>query len=72
MRRDAQFAGPEARQKYNDALRSLGLKPHSTELRGGGTAMDKSQHLRDSRHSDPPPGWRDLFNAYSEGIAGKK
>ena len=72
MRREAQVAGPEARQKYNDALRSLGLSPHSTELRGGGTSRDKLQHLRDSRRSDPPPGWGDLFNAYSEGIAGKK
>jgi hypothetical protein len=72
MRREAQLGGPEAKKQYNDALRSLGLKPHSTELRGGGTAMDKFQHLRDSRRSDPPPGWGDLFNAYSEGIAGKK
>jgi hypothetical protein len=71
MRKEAQLGGPEARQKYNDALRSLGLKPHSTELRGG-TARDNLQHLRDSRHSDPPPGWRELFNAYSEGIAGGK
>jgi hypothetical protein len=72
MRRDAQTAGPEAKRQYNEALRSLGLRPRSTELRGGGTATDKSQHLRDSRHSNPPPGWGDLFNAYSEGIAGKK
>jgi hypothetical protein len=72
MRREAQVAGPEAKKQYNDALRSLGLKPHSTELRGGDTPRDKYQHLRDSRRSDPPPGWRDLFDAYSEGIAGKK
>jgi hypothetical protein len=71
MRREAQLGGPEAKQKYNEALRSLGLKPHSTELRGG-TATDKLPHLRDSRRCDPPPGWRELFNAYSEGISGGK
>ena len=71
MRREARLS-PEAGKKYKEALRSLGLKPHSTEIRGGGTPMDKQQHLRGSRRSDPPPGWRDLFDAYSEGIAGKK
>jgi hypothetical protein len=71
MRKEAQLGGPEAKQKYNDALHSLGLKPSSTELRGG-TARDKQQQLRDSRRSDPPPGWREMFNAYSEGISGGK
>ena len=72
MRREAGSANPEAKRQYNDALRSLGLQPRAAELRGGGTPRDKFQHLRDSRRSDPPPGWGDLFNAYSEGISGKK
>jgi len=73
MRRAAGRPGPEgdaARRQLGDALRSLGLRPRSTELRGGGSEQDGLRNLRDSRRFDPPADWAEQFRAYTKSLGG--
>ena len=73
MKRAAAQEGPKgaaARRQFNDALRSLGLRPHGAELRRGGTAQDQPENLRDAGRFAPPPEWAEQFRAYTRGVAG--
>jgi hypothetical protein len=63
MKRDAQAPSPDAREQYNEALRSLGLQPRTTSLEASKNAGDKQQGLRQSRRSSPPPEYADQFRA---------
>ena len=73
MKRLAAEAGPQgdaARKDFNDAIRSLGLRPRGTELRHGGVASDKPANQHDARNSVPPPDWDEQMRAYTRGVAG--
>ena len=73
MKRMAAEQGPQgeaARKNFNDALRSLGLRPRGTELRRGGVTPDKPQNLRDPRSFAAPPEWDEQLRAYTRGVAG--
>ena len=73
MKREAAKSGPEgeaARRQLDGALKSLGLRPRGTQLKGGGTTTDKLQGLREASRFDPPSDWSELFRAYSRGVAG--
>jgi hypothetical protein len=63
-------AGTAARKQFDDALRSLGLRPRGTELRHGGMQTDQLQNLRDAGRFAPPPEWAEQFREYTRGVAG--
>jgi len=68
LRREAgQGSNPQARQQFNDALRSLGLSPRSTLLRGHGGS--NRLELQESRRIAPPRNYREQFEAYTESTA---
>ncbi len=74
MKRAASEAGAKgeaARKQFNEALRSLGLRPRGVELRGG-EATDQRGSLHDAGRHDPPPEWADQFHAYTRGVAGER
>ncbi len=62
--------GEAARKQLNDAIRSLGLRPQGTELRGGGVAPDAAQKLRDPGRFAPPADWAEQLRAYTRGVGG--
>ena len=64
--------GNDAKAELDEALRSLGLRPRSTELEGGQSEQDQFRGMKDSRRFDPPPKWRDLFEAYTKSISEKE
>ena len=73
MRRSAAqpgAAGQRAGQHFDNALRSLGLRPGGAELHGGGVAPEDSAGLRDAGRFAPPADWAEQFRAYTRGIAG--
>jgi hypothetical protein len=75
MQRAAAQKGPEgeaARKQLSEALKSLGLRPHGTELRRGGVQREGSQNLHDAGRFAPPPDWADQFREYTRGVAGGK
>ena len=63
--------GQAARNSLEEALKSLGLRPHGTQLKGSRNASDQFQNLRDAGQSDPPSDWADLFRAYTKSVAGE-
>jgi hypothetical protein len=64
------MAGQDAKKRFDDALRSLGLRPRGTLLRHGGVADDLPQNLRDAGRFAPPPEWAEQFREYTRGVAG--
>jgi hypothetical protein len=65
-------AGQSARQQFHDALRSLGLRPHGSELRPGSITPDQPQNLHDAGRFAPPADWAEQFRQYTRGVAGKE
>ncbi|MCE5266454.1 MAG: hypothetical protein LLG00_01015 [Planctomycetaceae bacterium] len=63
-------AGRTARKQLNDALKSLGLRLHGTQLRRGATTQDRPQNLRESGRFAPPPDWAEQVREYTRGVAG--
>ncbi len=75
IERASEQPGPqaEAAKRERDAwLKSLGLRPRGTELRGGTTGADKLQNLKDPGRIPPPPKWRSQFRAYTEGVGSRR
>ena len=71
----ARQPGPEgqaARHERDAWLKSLGLRPRGTELRGGTTPADKLQNLKDAGRIPPPPKWRTQFRAFTEGLGSQQ
>jgi hypothetical protein len=71
MKRDAAQEGPEgeaARRRLDNALKSLGLRPRGTQIRGGGTETDRLRGMREAGRFDPPSDWSELFRAYTRGV----
>ncbi len=61
--------GEAAKRQFDDALKSLGLRPGTTYLKHGGTKPDQIQDLRDSGRFAPPPDWAEQFREYTRGVA---
>ena len=61
-----------ARKRFEDALRSLGLRPRGAELKHGSIEADKPQQQRDASRFAPPPDWAEQFREYTRGVAGEK
>ncbi len=64
--------GQAARRERDAWLKSLGLRPRGTELRGGTTPADKLQNLKDPGRIPPPPKWRNQFRACTEGLGSQR
>jgi hypothetical protein len=58
-----------AKKDLDEALKSLGLKPQSTSLRGGQTKQDRTGSLREAGRFAPSPEWADQIRAYQKGVA---
>lgn len=72
MRREAGRGGSEgteAKQDLDEALKSLGITPRSTEINSGRSAPDDVRRLKDSGRHEPPAKWKDLFEAYTRSIS---
>jgi hypothetical protein len=61
--------GEEARGQLDRALKSLGVRPRGTQLRGGGTGPERLPGLREAGRFDPPGDWAELYRAYKRGVA---
>ena len=75
MERAAAQQGPQgetATKQLDEALKSLGLRPRGTQLRGGQTPRDKLQNLRDAGRFAPPPQWAEQVRQYHRGVAGSQ
>ncbi len=62
--------GAAARRRLDDALRSLGLRPHGTQIGRGGTAADQQQNLRSAGRYAPPHAWAEQLREYLRGVGG--
>ena len=58
----------EARQKAEDALRSLGLRPVQTDRSGSGLTSDEQRGMSTGRRTSPPPEYMDQYKAFSQGV----
>jgi len=73
MRREADGrtpGGEAAREEFQKALDSLGLRPRGTELRGGQTQVDRVGNLKEGLRFTPPPEWAEAYRAFKIGVAG--
>jgi len=61
-----------ARQRYLDAVKSLGLSPHVEGAKSGTTQRDQLQGMHEQRRIAAPPGWGDILKSYTEGISEQK
>ena len=59
--------GEVAQKKYEEAVKSLGLRPSGTELQHGRGRTD-SLRKTDSRRFDPPAKWTERSRAYTRSI----
>ena len=74
MMRTSKEQGPKgdaARKDLNKALRSLGLRPQSTQLRESTGPRDRVQQ-QDAGRFPPPPEWAEQYRAYTKGMAEQK
>lgn len=71
MRQEA-ARSESARTDLDGALDSLGLRPRGTQSRGGRTATDGLDRLREGLRSDPPPDRADAYRAYRRGVSGRE
>jgi len=62
--------GEAAQKRLDEAIKSLGLRPRGTELKGGQSTADQLRKMREAGRYDPPPGWQEWLKEYSRGIAG--
>ena len=62
--------GERGRQEFDEALRSLGLRPGGDQMRQSGGADDRARGLSDDGgRTTPPPSFLEQFNAYTRGAA---
>ena len=67
--RNAGRAGRDARRDLDETLRSLGLRPRSTTIKGRAGRTDRMQGIKESRRTTPPPEYQEQSKAYSQGTA---
>jgi len=75
MRRAAAQPGPKgetARDEFRNALKSLGIRPPATALKGGQVKRDQQQGLTETQRIGPPPAFAPLLKAYTEGVSGQR
>jgi len=71
LRRDARDSGPkgkEAKKDLDDALKSLGLRPRTTQIDRGSTSRDRMRDLRDAGRFAPPADWAEQFREYQRSV----
>jgi hypothetical protein len=60
--------GQAARVELDTTLRSLGLRPHGTEI-SGHRRDDTTHGMKEGRRTQPPAEYRDQVRQYMQGIA---
>ena len=70
LKRGAQGAGQsaEAQQTYDEALKSLGLRPQGMRATSSG-GTDQMQRIQDAGRFEPPAQWMEHIRAYRRGVA---
>lgn len=71
LRKGADEAGPKgdsARQEFDDALRSLGLRPRGASLTGERKRDDHQRGLRQDRRAAPPPEYQEQWYEYKKSL----
>ena len=74
MMKAAQEQGPrakQAKQEFDQALRSLGLTQRGSRTASDRTRKDQLQSQDPGRFA-PPPEWAELFEAYNKGVGSSK
>ncbi|MEX2559181.1 MAG: hypothetical protein WD403_04665, partial [Pirellulales bacterium] len=72
LKREANEPGDEgkaARDRLDETLRSLGLRPRGTSLEGGRVRDDRVRKLRESRRSSAPAEYAEQAREYQKGTA---
>ncbi|MEX2122020.1 MAG: hypothetical protein WD847_20740 [Pirellulales bacterium] len=72
LKREANEPGDEgkaARDRLDETLRSLGLRPRGTSLEGGRVRDDRGRKLRESRRSSAPAEYAEQAREYQKGTA---
>jgi len=72
MQREARQSGPKgdvAKKELDEALRSLGLRPHSTTLKSDSARDDQSHGLKESLRTRPPSEYAEPYKRYIQGTA---
>ena len=72
MKREAQTPGPAgnaARQRLEESLRGLGLRPQGTSIKSNTGGGDQQRGLRASRRTAPPAEYADQVKAYKQRLA---
>jgi hypothetical protein len=71
MRQAAREPGPggdQAKQKFQETLKSLGLRPGTTTQGASQAAGDDFRNVRGGRRSEPPAKFADQYRAYTTGV----
>lgn len=66
--RDPGPSGDQAKQKFQETLKSLGLRPGSTSQGASTSAGDDYHNVRGGRRSEPPAKYADQYRAYTTGV----
>ncbi|MBI2824913.1 MAG: hypothetical protein HYX69_09535 [Planctomycetia bacterium] len=69
FKQQAKATDPDARQKLDEKLESLGLRPRGTALKGGQTQEGQSPTVRGGRRSEPPPDYAEQYREFTKGRA---
>jgi collagen type III alpha len=72
MKQAAKAPGPQgdaAREKLDETLRSLGLRPHGSAITADKARGDRNRNLRETMRTRPPAEYADQYRAYSTGTS---
>lgn len=59
---------PASARQFREVLKSLGLRPQSTDLRSGRGVKDSQRGLGTMRQTAPPPQWSEQYREYLKGL----
>ncbi|HEY2838152.1 MAG TPA: hypothetical protein VGJ26_03330 [Pirellulales bacterium] len=65
----ANAADPAERKQFEQRLEDLGLRPKGTAIKGGGAQDQRTQTLRETKRSEPPPEYRQQWRVFNSGGA---
>ena len=61
FKKQADSTDPARRKNMEEKMKSLGLRPRGTTLKGGQTHEARTPQVRESRRSEPPPEYADQY-----------
>jgi len=69
FKKQANAGDPAERKQFEQRLEDLGLRPKSTNIKGGAAQEHRNQVLRDSKRSEPPSEYGGQWRAFNGGAA---